>query len=61
MYGYEMKEKIKTIMVNSTGTIRMVLQAIDRGGLGVALLVEPGTEKFANINWLAWSDPSRAR
>ncbi len=44
-----MKGKIKKITVNSTGTIRKVLQAIDRGGLGVALLVEPGSKKFIGL------------
>ena len=44
-----MKEKIKKITVDSTATIREVLQAIDRGGLGVALLVEPGSEKFIGL------------
>ena len=44
-----MKEKIKKITIDSTGTIREVLQAIDRGGLGVALLVEPGSEKFIGL------------
>jgi perosamine synthetase len=44
-----MKEKIKKITVDSTGTIRDVLQAIDRGGLGVALLVEPGSKKFVGL------------
>jgi perosamine synthetase len=44
-----MKEKIKKITVDSTGTIREILQAIDRGGLGVALLVEPGSEKFVGL------------
>ena len=44
-----MKEKIKKITVKSTGTIRMVLQAIDRGALGVALLVEPDSEKFVGL------------
>jgi perosamine synthetase len=44
-----MKEKIKKITVDSSGTIRKVLQAIDRGGLGVALLVEPGSKKFVGL------------
>ena len=44
-----MKEKIKKITVDSTGTIREVLRAIDRGGLGVALLVEPGSEEFVGL------------
>jgi len=44
-----MKERIKNITVDSTGTIREVLQAIDRGALGVALFVEPGSEKFVGL------------
>ena len=44
-----MKEKIKKITVDSIGTIREVLQAIDRGALGVALLVEPGSKKFIGL------------
>ena len=44
-----MKEKIKKITVDSTGTIREVLQAIDRGALGVALLVELGSEEFVGL------------
>ena len=44
-----MKEKIKKITADSTGTIRKVLQAIDRGGLGIALLVEPGSKKFVGL------------
>jgi len=44
-----MKEKIKKITVNSTSTIRTVLQAIDRGALGVALLVESGSKKFVGL------------
>ena len=47
--GDEMKERIKNITVDSTGTIREVLQAIDRGALGVALFVEPGSEKFVGL------------
>jgi len=45
----EMKEKIKKILVDSTGTIRELLQAIDRGALGVALLVEPDSKKFVGL------------
>lgn len=44
-----MKERIKNITVDSTGTIREVLQVIDRGALGVALFVEPGSEKFVGL------------
>ena len=44
-----MKEKIKKITIDSTSTIREVLQAIDRGGLGVALLVEPVSKKFISL------------
>lgn len=44
-----MKEKIKKITVDSSGTIRKVLQAIDRGGLGNALLVESDSKKFVGL------------
>ncbi len=44
-----MKEKIKNITVDSSSTIREVLQAIDRGGLGVALLVESESKKFVGL------------
>jgi perosamine synthetase len=44
-----MKEKIKKITVDSSGTIRTVLQAIDRGAIGVALLAEPGSGKFVGL------------
>ena len=44
-----MKEKIKKITVDSSSTIRKVLQAIDQGGLGVALLVKPGSEMFVGL------------
>ena len=44
-----MKEKIKQITVESTRTIRGLLQAIDKGGLGVALLVEAGSKKFVGL------------
>lgn len=44
-----MKEKIKKITVDSTVTIREILQAIDRGALGIALLVEPGSEEFVGL------------
>jgi len=44
-----MKQEIKKITVDSTGTILEVLQAINRGSLGVALLVEPGSEKFVGL------------
>jgi perosamine synthetase len=44
-----MKEKIKKITADSSGTIRTVLQAINRGGLGVALFVEPNSKKFIGL------------
>lgn len=44
-----MKERIKKITVDSTSTIRTVMQAIDRGALGIALLVEPSSEKFFGL------------
>jgi len=44
-----MKEKIKKITVDSTHTIKELLRAIDRGGLGVALLVDSGSKKFVGL------------
>jgi len=44
-----MKEKINQITVDSTHTIRELLRAIDKGGLGVALLVESGSKKFVGL------------
>ena len=44
-----MKEKIKKISVDSNHTIRELLQAIDRGALGVSLLVESSSKKFVGL------------
>jgi len=44
-----MKESIERITTDATGTIRTVLQAIDRGALGVALLIDPGSGKFVGL------------
>ena len=48
-YSDEMKEKIKKITVSCKGSIREVLQAIDRGALGVVLLVDPDSERFVGL------------
>ena len=44
-----MIEKIGKMTLDSTCTIREVLQAISRGSLGVALLVEPVNKKFVGV------------
>lgn len=43
------KEIINKITVDKTSNIRKVLQAIDRGALGVALLVESESQKFIGL------------
>jgi len=45
----EVKERIKAMSVPPTGTIRQAMQAIDRTGLGLALLVEPDTKRFVGL------------
>jgi perosamine synthetase len=44
-----MKERIATMSVPASATIRTAMQAIDRGGLGLALLVEQVTGSFLGV------------
>jgi perosamine synthetase len=44
-----MKDRIKTISIAATSTIRQAMRAIDQGALGVALLEEPGTGTFVGL------------
>jgi perosamine synthetase len=44
-----MKERIGIISLPPSATIKAALQAIDRGGLGLALLVEADTKKFVGL------------
>ena len=44
-----MKKRIKQIKVASTVTIREAMQCIDKSGLGVALLVDPHTDRFTGL------------
>ena len=43
------KQLINLISVSITSTIRQVMQTIDKGGLGFALLIENETEKFVGV------------
>jgi perosamine synthetase len=43
------KGRIEASTVPATTTVREAMRAIDRGGLGLALLVEPGSERFAGL------------
>lgn len=43
------KEQIEAMSLPSTGTIRQAMQAIERGMLGLALLIEPGTKRFMGL------------
>jgi len=45
----DMKERIISISLPSTGTIRDAMQAIDQGALGLTLLIESGTERFMGL------------
>jgi perosamine synthetase len=45
----DVKERIKAMSLRSTGTIRDAMKAIDQGALGLALLVEPETERFMGL------------
>jgi perosamine synthetase len=45
----EMKERIRAMSIPSTGSIRQAMQAIDRGALGMALLIEPDTKRFIGL------------
>ena len=44
-----MKEQISNISVRATGTLREVVQVIDKGNLGTALLIDPETETFVGV------------
>lgn len=44
-----MKERIGAMSLPAAGTIREAMQAINRGRLGVALLIEPETNRFAGL------------
>ena len=43
------QEKIKLMSLPCKGTIRQAMQAIDRGALGTALLIEPMTDRFMGL------------
>lgn len=43
------KERIRSMSLPSTGTIRDAMQAIDQGALGLALIVESGTRRFMGL------------
>lgn len=45
----DVKERIGAISLTVNGTLRQAMQAIDRGHLGVALLVKPETQAFAGL------------
>jgi perosamine synthetase len=45
----DIKNKIQNISIPLSGTIRDAMQVIDRGALGVALLVDPGTHEFKGL------------
>jgi perosamine synthetase len=44
-----MKEKIKDLSLPATGTIRDAMRAIDKGAIGLAILLDPETEKFVGL------------
>lgn len=44
-----MKQRIESLTIEPTATIRKALQAVDQGGLGLALIVEPSTRRFVGI------------
>lgn len=43
------KERLSAISISVNSTIRETLQAIDRGALGIALLIEPETRRFVGL------------
>ncbi len=43
------KERIEAMSMPATGTIRQAMRSIERGALGVALLIEPGTKRFVGL------------
>ena len=44
-----MKENIRKICITAGGTLRQALEVIDRGTLGAALVVEPGSGRFRAV------------
>ncbi|PDW04027.1 aminotransferase class I/II-fold pyridoxal phosphate-dependent enzyme [Candidatus Viridilinea mediisalina] len=46
---FDIQHTITILTVPSSATIRQVMQAIDRGALGIALIVEPETEHFVGL------------
>jgi len=45
----DVKERIEAMSLPATGTIRQAMQAINRGALGLALLIEPETKRFMGL------------
>lgn len=45
----DIRERIEAMSLPATGTIRQAMQAIDRGALGLALLVESDSGRFAGL------------
>lgn len=45
----DIKERIEAMSLPANGTIRQAMQAIDRGALGMALLIEPETKRFVAL------------
>jgi perosamine synthetase len=43
------KERIEAMSLPTTGTIRQAMRAINRGALGLALLIEPETKRFVGL------------
>ena len=44
-----MKEKIQKISIPVDSSIRQAMSAIDKGALGIALLIEPDTQRFVGL------------
>ena len=44
-----MKDQIQSIRITPSSNIEIALRAIDRGGLGVALIINPENEKFIGL------------
>lgn len=45
----DIKERIETLSLPASSTIRQAMQIIDRGALGLALLVESETKRFIGL------------
>lgn len=45
----DIKERIEAMSLPAKGTIRQTMRAINRGALGLALLVEPETKRFMGL------------